>query len=237
MKKFIPNKELDELGEGLVLTQIKKSGMTCLPKCVDIEGIANSLGLKSVYEVFAEEDLDKIGFLADGRTPLKVRRSGRIVPFLFPLGTIVVETSLRRERESGKRRFTIAHEVAHFVIERHHPVAQFQRSFDSERNYDAEELRQQFNLVEAQADKLAASLLMPFFIVETALKDYNNGNKLRIYGDNVLAPADRIKIEKMAAQIGVSFTALLIRLRQFKMLEYHPISEYIESALLTEVNA
>ena len=98
-------------------------------------------------------------------------------------------------------------------------------------------MRQQFNLVEAQADKLAASLLMPFFIVETALKDYNNGNKLRIYGDNVLAPVDRIKIEKMAAQIGVSFTALLIRLRQFKMLEYHPISEYIESALLTEVNA
>lgn len=80
--------------------------------------------------------------------------------------------------------------MAHFVIERHHPVAQFQCSFDSERNYDAEELRQQFNLVEAQADKLAASLLMPFFIVETALKDYNNGNKLRIYGDNVLAPVD-----------------------------------------------
>lgn len=236
MKKLIPNKELDELGEGLVLTYMKKSGMTCLPKCVDIEGIANSLGLKIIYEVFAEEDFDKIGFLADGRTSLKVRRSGRIVPFLFPLGTIVVEASLRRERESGKRRFTIAHEVAHFVIERHHPAAQFQRSFDSERNYDAEEMRQQFTLAEAQADKLAASLLMPFFIVETALKDFNHGNKLKIYGDNVLAPMDRIKIEKMAAQVGVSFTALLIRLRQFQMLEYHLISEYIESALLAEVS-
>lgn len=77
---------------------------------------------------------------------------------------------------------------------------------------------------------------MPFFIVETALKDFNHGNKLKIYGDNVLAPMDRIKIEKMAAQVGVSFTALLIRLRQFQMLEYHLISEYIESALLAEVS-
>ena len=237
MKKCISNKELDELGEGLVLTHIKKSGRTSMPRCVDIEGIANSLGLKVTYEQFAEDDYDKIGFLADGVTPLKVRRSGRIVSFLFPLGTIVVDISLRRESESGRRRFTIAHEVAHFILNRHNPAPQYQRAFDADRCYTAEELKRQFNLVETQADKLAASILMPYFIVEIALKEHNNGNKLKIYGDYVLTPEDHIIIEKMAAQIGVSYTALLIRLKQFAMLSYRPITEYIESNIMMEVNA
>ena len=52
MKKCIPNRELDELGEGLVMTYIRKTGMKVLPKCVDIEGLANSLGLKVIYSNF-----------------------------------------------------------------------------------------------------------------------------------------------------------------------------------------
>ena len=71
MKQFIPNRELDELGTGVVLTHLKKSGTAGLPRCVDIEGIANSMGLNVVYETFAEDDFDKIGFLSDGITPLK----------------------------------------------------------------------------------------------------------------------------------------------------------------------
>ncbi len=97
MKQFIPNRELDELGTGVVLTYLKKSGTAGLPRCVDIEGIANSMGLNVVYETFAEDDFDKIGFLSDGITPLKIKRGNRTVPFLFPLGTIVVEADLRKE--------------------------------------------------------------------------------------------------------------------------------------------
>ena len=41
---------------------------------IDIEGLANYLGMTVVFETFAEEDRDKVGFLADGRTPLKIRR-------------------------------------------------------------------------------------------------------------------------------------------------------------------
>ena len=90
-------------------------------------------------------------------------------------------------------------------------------------------------MTESQADKLAASLLMPFFLVKRALKDINHGNKVRIFGDNVISPDERIILNKMAAQIGVSFTALMIRLRQFGMLDYHPLGEYIETTLGMEV--
>lgn len=235
MKKCIPNRELDELGEGLVMAYIRKTGMKMLPKCVDIEGLANSLGLKVIYEEFAEDDYDKIGFLSNGMTPLKVKRGNKVVSFTFPLGTIVVDTNLRRVRESGKRRFTIAHEVAHYILDIHNPAPQYQREFDSEKSYSCEELKAQFNMAETQADKLAASLLMPHFIVETALRDFNNGNRLPVYGDSVLASKDRTKINKMAAQIGVSFTALMIRLRQFQMLDYHPVYEYIEANIMKGV--
>ena len=233
--KCIPNRELDELGEGLVRTYLSKTRMIGTAKCVDIEGLANSLGLTVTYENFAETDYDKIGFLADGHTPLLIYRCGKIIPFTFPYGMIVLDRSLCKELESGKRRFTIAHEVAHFILNRHNPAAQFHRNFDAEKCYTEQELRAQFNMTESQADKLAASILMPFFLVERALRDINHGNKVRIFGDNVISPEERIILNKMAAQVGVSFTALLIRLRQFGMLEYHPISEYIETTLRMEV--
>lgn len=233
--KCIPYRELDELGEGLVQTYLSKTKMIGTARCVDIEGLANSLGLSVIYEIFAEADYDKIGFFADGKTSLLIQRCGKIIPFTFPYGMIVLDQSLCKENESGKRRFTIAHEIAHFVLEKHNPSSQFHRIFDPERNYTRQELKEQFSMTESQADNLAASLLMPFFLVERTLKDINAGNKVRIFGDNVISPEDRIILNKMAAQIGVSFTALLIRLRRLGMLEYHPISEYIENALQMEI--
>lgn len=50
MRKCIPNRELDELGDGLVRSFLKKSGIRRLPKCVDIEGLANSLGLTVILK-------------------------------------------------------------------------------------------------------------------------------------------------------------------------------------------
>ena len=235
MKKCIPNRELDELGEGLVRTYMKRSGIRTLPRCVDVEGLAASMGLTIRYEKFAEEDSDKIGFLSDGSTALRVFRDRRIVPVTFPFGTIVLDGMLRRENESGKRRFTIAHEIAHYVLNKHDPIPEFQRSFDSERTYSVEELKQLLNWGETQADKLGACILMPSFILARALKDFNDGNKIRIFGDNVIAPEERIKLNKMAAQIGVSYTALLIRLRQYSLLDYRPLEEYIGATLFQGV--
>ena len=39
----------------------------------------------------------------------------------------------------------------------------------------------------------------------------------------------------ITAIIGVSFTALLIRLRQFDMIEYHSLDDYIDSQFIGEV--
>ncbi len=55
------------MGEGLIRQYLgKEAERTC---CVDIEGfVTDFLKLPLLYRSFAEEDSDKIGFIADGVT-------------------------------------------------------------------------------------------------------------------------------------------------------------------------
>ena len=232
MSNFISYGELEELGEGLIRHYLEQTHIDKADRCIDIEGLANFLGLKVIFEAFAEDDLDKIGFLSDGKTLLKVRREGRIISVCFPLGTIVLDTFLRQDRESGRRRFTIAHEIAHYVLDRHNPMPQFHRLYDSEREYTIQELKARLTLTESQADRLAAAILMPRFTVMQALQEYNNGQKVKVYGQSVYAIEDRKAIRKMAAQAGVSFAAMQIRLQELDLLEFHPLGEYVNERIL-----
>ena len=70
MSTYISNRELEELGEGLTRHYLEQAHIHMAARCIDIEGLANYLGMTVVFETFAEEDRDKVGFLADGRTPL-----------------------------------------------------------------------------------------------------------------------------------------------------------------------
>lgn len=236
MNSYISNRELEELGEGLIRHYLECSHVYKAIKCIDIEGLANFLGLTVVYRSFAEEDHDKIGFLSDGKTMLKIWDNQKIVSFLFPFGTIVLDTVLHQDRESGRCRFTIAHEIAHYVISRHNPAPQFHRIYDPERDYTLKELAARMNVAENQADRLAAIFLMPPFTVDQALTDFNHGSRIKVYGQNVYAAEERKAIGKMAAQIGVSFSALQIRLRELGLLEYHPLDEYITQDFLGELH-
>lgn len=69
-----------------------------------------------------------------------------------------------------------------------------------------------FASVEWQADTMGASLLMPKRVVENALAKYNRSNPIKVYGDNTLTAKDKSVIRRMANYIGVSYTALYIRL-------------------------
>ena len=107
----------------------------------------------------------------------------------------------------------------------------FHAEYDSERSYSKEELAQMFASVEWQADTMGASLLMPRRIIENALAKYNQSNPIRVYGDNTITSKDKAVIRRMAAYIGVSYTALVIRLRDMGLFEYHNILEYISNEL------
>lgn len=232
MKTLVTNAEIEELGESLVRKYIGNKKPP--PRCIDIEGfIKDFMQLPLVYANIAEKDRDKIGFLSDGKYALRVSENGVISNIIYPAGTIVIDRYLLQPDQSGRRRFTISHEGAHVIIEQIslYPLrqAQFNRYFDNENSYTGKELREHFNLNEMQTDMMASVLLMPRFLVEHTLMEFHNGEPIPLFGSNVFRRSDKILIQQMADSMGVSYSALVTRLRTLKLLEYRCMSDFIET--------
>ena len=218
--------EIDELGEGLIRQYLGADAeRTC---CVDIAGFATEyLKLPLLYRSFAEQDTDKIGFIADGITPLRIHEDGTSCLCVFPKGTIVIERSLRRENESGRRRFTISHECAHYLMDKTIPAAAFHREFDGERDYTPEDFRNLFSFHETLIDRMGAALLMPRFMVRNVVAMHGCAGGIPVFGDRVMRTTDKLRIKQMANTMGVSFSAFLIRLRELGYLSRRPLYEFI----------
>ncbi len=52
------------------------------------------------------------------------------------------------------------------------------------------------------------------------------------YGENVFDPEGRVIMKQMADMLGVRFQPLFIRLRQFGLLDYHPLEELLMKQIL-----
>ena len=236
MKKFTTNDEIESLCEAMIKDFFKSRHYTNV-LCVDIEGFVEEyLGIPIVYETFAEADPGRIGFLADGKRPLSVRREGMTQQIVFPQRTAVIESFLLSPKESARKRFTIAHEGAHDVINRHipaqaRPAAAFHSEFDPEMNYPREMLKEMLSVSESFTNRAAACLLMPGFLVERALKRYNESRKVVIYEGNILAQDQKFLIQKMANAMGVSYSAFRIRLMELDLYDVRPVEEYLHAGL------
>ena len=162
---------------------------------------------------------------------MRVSDGGVVEQRVYPKYTVVLEKYLLRPGEEARRRFTLAHEAGHIIASQLDPHANacFHRDIDAERLYTAEELRQRMSLSEWQANMLAGCLLMPRFIVKNALIQYNNGRKLPVYGTSVFRPREKEILGQMTRRLGVSRTALTIRLRDLGAFQYHDISEYVKA--------
>lgn len=234
MSIYMSRAELEEISEGLITAYANKYSNRII-QSMDIEHfITEFLKLKIEYTSFAEDDAGRIGFLADGKTPLLIHQNGKIVSFVFLQDTIVLDKFLLSEKEQGRRRFTMAHEASHHILNKMYAMpsaGKFHTEYDNERSYSKEELAQMFASVEWQADTMGASLLMPKRVVENALAKYNRSNPIKVYGDNTLTAKDKSVIRRMANYIGASYTALYIRLKDMGLFEYHSILEYISNEL------
>ena len=234
MRSYISYEELEELGDTIVKAYTSKT-KRYNALCVDIDGLVTDyLGINVIYESIAENDPNKIAFLSNGKQPLLVYHNGEKEEIIFPKNTAVLDRFLLNEAESSRRRFTLAHEGAHSVIAKQNPmqdVGCFHNQFDPERIYTLEEQKELMSFSEAQADRLASVLLMPRFILEKVMSQYKCAKGLRVYGWNVFAPEDKVKLRKIADCMSVSYMALTIRLRTLGWLSSCDLTEYLEKKL------
>lgn len=227
MQVYISNKEIAQLAKSLVHISCGQPP----PKFIDIDAIAEYLGLTVLYEKFAEDDQDKIGFASDGKNALTVIRDGRKQRMVFPKNTIVLERFLLYPIENNRRRFTLAHEIGHLLINHADPMHTapcFNRVYDTERTYSMDELHERMNLGECQANAMAAMILMPEEVLAASVYRYFRRKKIPVYGDCVFLPKMKPILQKMSEELGVSYTAMLIQLRKYDFLEDRDMSEYFK---------
>lgn len=122
--------------------------------------------------------------------PLPTRISGEIRPDLDSAGGFKIR--INRFESSNRQRFTAAHELAHFLLH---------RDLIGDGIVDNVLYRSnKSNVIEAEANRFAADLLMPF----EAVKSYLN--------ENVGSTMTEEKLANMAERFGVSEMAMRYRL-------------------------
>ena len=128
----------------------------------------------------------------------------------------------------GKRRFTLAHECAHqilFQMESEAAQSAYVKKYSARTAYSLRDLKTREDWNEWQANVLGAAILMPQREIDLAVAYYARGRKLISY-DGTFAYWDKVALDRICQQFGVSKTAAVIRLKQLGHLETRPYSEY-----------
>lgn len=131
----------------------------------------------------------------------------------------------------GKRRFTLAHECAHQILyqmESDEVKQRCNRQYSARTAYSLRDLKTHEDWNEWQANVLGAAILMPQKEVDLAAWYFIPEKKLTSYG-GYFTYRDRLSLRAMCAQLGVSQSAAVIRLRQLGYLEDRPYSEFDDS--------
>ena len=225
------NVEIEELCEAMDLDYIRK--FNAPTDYIDIRGLmTNYLGLEIEFESIVEDDETITAFIANGTRELKIMKDGKVTTVLYPQNTVVIDKCYLAPEQRERCRFNMAHEAGHYLMNKlcNTNVASFNR--DMTTFIPTSQLHDAFNVSEARANKIAAAILLPHFVVSNALVKFNNGEPIKLYGENVFSPESRVVVKQMADLLGVSIQTLFIRLRQFGMIDYRPIDELLAKQIL-----
>ena len=128
----------------------------------------------------------------------------------------------------GKRRFTLAHECAHQILyqmENEEAKAACRQKYAARKAYSLRDLKTHVVWNEWQANVLGAAILMPQKEIDLAMWYFAGSRKLVNY-EGKFAYKDRLSLNLLCQQLGVSKAAAIIRLRQLGYIEDRPYPEY-----------
>lgn len=226
-KPYLHTSEIIQIADGIV----KQYYGNKIPQKVDVDAIAVKVLKQNIlYESFAESNPDKMGFTADGSSPLCIWKGGKVVWVVFPADTIVLDRFLLKPAMEMRRRFTLAHEISHIILSKTDPLhhaACFHTEQSSIGEYSIEELRGCLTYSELQANNMAGSILLMSDSLKLAVKKTFGANKVNSYGKRLFLPRDAEKLRKIAEAKGVSYTTLCIQLEACNLLNIGSIEAYL----------
>lgn len=165
----------------------------------------NTLGLTSFCEIGIEvfskepEQTDEFYYMLDGKT-------------------ILIEQDLIAEGANiGRRNYTASHEGCHHILKILFPHDYGAPTSSRTVHYYCRGRDGAFDWEEWQVETLASIILMPEECINRCLERFGLGTKIRLL-NRVFASADYKCFEAMAEYMGVSKTALSIRLMQLRKI-------------------
>lgn len=130
----------------------------------------------------------------------------------------------------GKRRFTLAHECAHqilFQMESDEVKRNCEQKYAARTAYSLRDLKTREDWNEWQANTLGAAILMPQKEIDYAVWYFAAGKTLTNY-EGRFSYRDRLALDLICHQLGVSKTAAVIRLRELGYVEDRPYREFVD---------
>ena len=119
-------------------------------------------------------------------------------------GTVIIDATLLHKRNSGRFRFTCAHELAHWVIDKDYFVQLGETAAMTERTAKSSQVDE---MIERQANRMASRILMPKCTLKKAFYRTNG-------------TAENI-ITNLATVYDVSQQAMEIRLQEMGLLQQY----------------
>lgn len=240
---YFNDKQIDSICN--VLTDIyteKKFDEGVIINRIDIEEFVEKiLGAKIVYEsidadslVEVDKEDDCMGFCSDGIQAIPVIRNGKSEWVVFPKDTIVIDNYLKTDpKMENHRRFCIAHEAGHIIKNR--MTGKVQAEFDHVGGVvltTAPAMKKRYSYHEVEANKFAASLLMPEAMVAMLMLRLYDGEKIVKYQGDILGGEDVKKISYMAKVLGVAYETMYYRLKHMGHLVDGILETYVEETVI-----
>lgn len=139
--------------------------------------------------------------------------------------TILIESNLIREGANiGRRNYTVAHECCHHIMRRLFPHDYDVQSKARTVHYCYRSRAGARNWEEWQVETLAGIILLPVECVLCGMDCFGLGRRIRLL-NRIFAPETYNRFAQMAAFLGVSKTALAIRMEQLNLIERNDLQD------------
>lgn len=213
-------------------------GIVDIPREVDINYLAKECLYLDIYSKHLSADKSVLGLIAFADTKIPYYDL-RFQPQYFEIkeGSIVIDLSLSGSLQTPRRRFTIAHEVSHWILHRsyHSPTnKQYEfRKYDGYFQSKSSSIERKYKKLETdtdreewQANSLAAAILMPkIAVLECAYKEIQKqfGASYNALYELEDTEAYSNVIHNIAEVFNVSKQATEIRLEQLDIIKRYCI--------------